>query len=91
MTNFWTFFLLFNLVVSFSYRVMESSDALDTDTFPCFVVSPRDRRIEYDSSIQFMCKAIGHPTPIVKWYKHGKQLANYGKLWFFSGGFFPIP
>ena len=60
-------------------RVLESSDALDTDTFPCFVVSPRDRRIEYDSSIQFMCKAIGHPTPTVKWYKHGKQLDNYCK------------
>ncbi len=37
-------------------------------------MSPRDRRAEYGTAIQFACRAIGNPEPEVTWYKEGKEL-----------------
>ncbi len=54
-------------------RILETGD-LTSDTFPCFLVTPRDRRIEYGSNIQFMCKPAGSPKPKVKWLKDGEEI-----------------
>ena len=62
-------------------RLLESKDPslLTSPTAPCFAPAPRDRRVEFGGSVQFMCKPLGRPSPDVKWYKQGQEMGDTGE------------
>ena len=48
-------------------------------TAPCFAPAPRDRRVEFGGSVQFMCRPVGSPPPVVRWYRQGEEMGDSGK------------
>uniref|UniRef100_A0A8C4QLJ7 Titin n=1 Tax=Eptatretus burgeri TaxID=7764 RepID=A0A8C4QLJ7_EPTBU len=57
---------------------------------PCFKEELRNLNVKHTSNATFVCKVTGHPKPVVKWYRQGKELDPDGeKIIFqeFKGGY----
>lgn len=53
----------------------------------------RDMCVKYKANATFVTKVIGHPKPVVKWYKNGKEILPDGekiKIQEFKGGYFQL-
>uniref|UniRef100_A0A671KKF0 Uncharacterized protein n=1 Tax=Sinocyclocheilus anshuiensis TaxID=1608454 RepID=A0A671KKF0_9TELE len=60
---------------------------------PFFKEELRDMCVKYRATATFVTKVIGHPKPVVKWYKNGKEILPDGektKVQEFKGGYFQI-
>uniref|UniRef100_A0A8C1ZA59 Uncharacterized protein n=1 Tax=Cyprinus carpio TaxID=7962 RepID=A0A8C1ZA59_CYPCA len=60
---------------------------------PFFKEELRDMCVKYRATATFVTKVIGHPSPVVKWYKNGKEILPDGekiKVQEFKGGYFQL-
>lgn len=60
---------------------------------PSFKEELRDMCVKYQANATFVTKVIGHPKPIVKWYKNGKEILPDGekiKSQEFKGGYYQL-
>lgn len=60
---------------------------------PGFKEELRDLSVKYKSNATFVCKVTGHPKPVVKWYKRGKEILPDGKkikIQEFKGGYYQL-
>lgn len=60
---------------------------------PFFKEELRDMCVKYKANATFVTKVIGHPKPIVKWYKNGKEILPDGekiKIQEFKGGYYQL-
>jgi len=60
---------------------------------PFFKEELRDMCVKYRANATFVTKVVGHPKPVVKWYKNGKEISPDGekiKVQEFKGGYFQL-
>uniref|UniRef100_A0A8B9FQM1 Titin n=1 Tax=Amazona collaria TaxID=241587 RepID=A0A8B9FQM1_9PSIT len=57
---------------------------------PHFKEELRNLNVKFQANATFVCKVTGHPKPIVKWYRQGKEIMPDGekiKIQEFKGGY----
>uniref|UniRef100_A0A8C0EIC8 Titin n=1 Tax=Bubo bubo TaxID=30461 RepID=A0A8C0EIC8_BUBBB len=57
---------------------------------PHFKEELRNLNVKFQANATFVCKVTGHPKPIVKWYRQGKEILPDGekiKIQEFKGGY----
>lgn len=60
---------------------------------PQFKEELRNLNVKYRSTATFVSKIVGHPKPVVKWFKQGKEILPDGekiKLQEFKGGYYQL-
>uniref|UniRef100_A0AAY4B634 Titin n=1 Tax=Denticeps clupeoides TaxID=299321 RepID=A0AAY4B634_9TELE len=60
---------------------------------PLFKEELRDMTVKYKANATFVCKVVGHPKPVVKWYRSGKEILPDGekiKVQEFKGGYYQL-
>ena len=60
---------------------------------PVFRDELRDMTVKYKSNATFVCKIVGHPKPVIKWYRRGKEIQPDGtkiKAQEFKGGYYQL-
>uniref|UniRef100_A0A3Q3JL30 Uncharacterized protein n=1 Tax=Monopterus albus TaxID=43700 RepID=A0A3Q3JL30_MONAL len=60
---------------------------------PTFREEIRDMTVKYHASATFVTKVMGHPKPVVKWYRSGKEILADGtkiKAMEFKGGYYQL-
>ena len=53
----------------------------------------RDITVKYKANATFVCKVVGHPKPVIKWYRRGKEIQPDGqkiKAQEFKGGYYQL-
>ncbi|XP_025602051.2 titin homolog isoform X2 [Athalia rosae] len=51
---------------------------------PQFTMRLRDRRVQMTYPVRLTCQVIGDPTPLVTWYKNGKEIQQDGSHIFWN-------
>ena len=60
---------------------------------PAFKEELRSMSVKYKSNATFVCKIIGQPKPVIKWFKRGKEIQSDGKklkVQEFKGGYYQL-
>uniref|UniRef100_A0A493TY77 Titin n=1 Tax=Anas platyrhynchos platyrhynchos TaxID=8840 RepID=A0A493TY77_ANAPP len=60
---------------------------------PHFKEELRNLNVKFQANATFVCKVTGHPKPIVKWYRQGKEIMPDGekiKIQEFKGGYYQL-
>lgn len=60
---------------------------------PFFKEELRDMNVKYKAHATFVTKVVGHPKPVIKWYKGGKEILPDGKkikVQEFKGGYYQL-
>lgn len=60
---------------------------------PHFKEELRNLNVKFQANATFVCKVTGHPKPIVKWYRQGKEIMPDGekiKVQEFKGGYYQL-
>ncbi|KAM7380980.1 hypothetical protein PAMP_004243 [Pampus punctatissimus] len=74
-----------------SEPVIPKSDQLPRA--PVFREEIRDMTVKYHANATFVTKVVGHPKPVVKWYRSGKEILADGtkiKAQEFKGGYYQL-